>query len=443
MNQRWMVALTVALLPGGAAAQQVPARLTLDDALAIARARNPEYLQAVNSARAQSAQVRAGWGGFLPTLSARLQFQGATSTTVTGEDDFGRPVELPMPVDFQRSSASQSISAGFTLFDGLGALHSLRAARATADATEAARAVSLTRVEAEVTRRFYEALRTDRLIALEEQLLVSAQEQLANTGRLFRTAAATQEDVLGAEADVANQEMLLERARGDARKARLSVREYLAIPEDVAFTVDGALPPVGDPTELGADSLVQVAQASNPRITRLDAAANAAHLQASAVRAGRWPRVTLSASYSRSVSLSSYEALFEFNPQNRGFGFGMTVDLPLFTGFETSARVSQASLEARNADEALRAGRLTMEREVRAALIDVQNAHRGLELAERSAELSRERLRLSRERYAIGAIDFATLQLLTDRAAQEERQLVNARFQYAQAVVTLDERVGQ
>lgn len=441
MTTRWMI-LTLAALPGAAAAQQVPARLTLDDALAIARERNPDYVQAANSARAQGAQVRAGWGGFLPTLSAQLQFQGATSTTVTGQDDFGRPVELPTPVDFQRSSASQSINAAVTLFDGLGNLNSLRAARATADATDAARAVTLNQVEAEVTRRFYEALRTERLIVLEERLLTSAREQLSNTQRLFRAAAATQEDVLGAEADVANQEMQLERARGDARKARLSVRQQLGITEPVAFTVEGDLPAVEDPRALDADSLVNAALALHPRITQLDASAHAAHMRASAARGSRWPRITLSAGYSRSVSLSSYEALFEFNPQNRGFGFGMTLDLPLFTGFETSARVAQASLEARNADEALRGGQLAVEREVRAAFIDVQNAHRALELAERSAELSRERLRLSRERYAIGAIDFSTLQLLIDRAAQEERQLLNARFQYAQAVVTLDEQVG-
>jgi outer membrane protein TolC len=66
-----------------------------------------------------------------------------------------------------------------------------------------------------------------------------------------------------------------------------------------------------------------------------------------------------------------------------------------------------------------------------------------VQLAQRSSELSSERLRLARERYAIGAITFANLQLLIDRAAQEERGLINARYSYAAARAALTERVGQ
>jgi outer membrane protein TolC len=105
--------------------------------------------------------------------------------------------------------------------------------------------------------------------------------------------------------------------------------------------------------------------------------------------------------------------------------------------------VSQATAEALNAEESLRAGKLAREREVRSALIDLQNAYRGVALAERAAELSNERLRLSRERYAIGAISFADLQILINRAAQEERQVINARYAFAASAVTLNERVGR
>ncbi|HEX9728482.1 MAG TPA: TolC family protein [Gemmatimonadales bacterium] len=427
----------------GPVAAQVPARLTLDDAITIARERNPEYQRAVHTLNAQGAQLRAGWGGFFPSVSARMSFNGSSSTRVTGEDDFGQPVSLPTPIDFQSSSASQSLSAGVTLFDGLRNVNSLRAARASADGSEASRDAVANRVDAETTRRFYEALRTARLIALEDQLLTSAREQLARTQRLFRTAGATQEDVLGAEGDVASQELALERARGEADKARLAVIEYLGISEHMEFEAVGELPDVWDPAVLDVDELVSVALRVNPSVRQLENTTRGADLRATAERGSRWPSISVNASYSRSISLGSYDALFEINPRNRGLGFGMTVDLPLFTGFQTSARIANASLESRNAHETLRAGRLQAEREVRAALIDLRNAHRGRDLAQRTADLSSERLRLARQRYAIGAITFANLQLLIDRAAQEERGLINARFQLAQSIVALEERLGQ
>lgn len=440
------VMAVAAVLRSPLAAQErtaVPARLTLEDAIAIARERNPQYLQAVNSARAQGAQVRAGWGAFLPNVSANLSFSGSDSRTVTGEDDFGQPVALPQPINFRGSSSSQSIGARMTVFDGFANLTSLRAARETREASDAARGAARNRVEAETTRRFYDAVRARQLITLEERLMASAEQQRENTTRLFRAAAATQEDLLGAEADVANQESTLQRARGEAEKAVLALREYLGITEPIVFEPEGTLPLAVDPAGLDSDSLVAVALAAHPEVRRLEASAHASHLRASAARGNRWPTVTLDASFSRSTSLSSYEALFDFNPRNRAFRFGIGLTYPLFTGFQTSARVAQSDADAYNADEQARAGRLQVERDIRSALIDVQNAFRSVQLAERSSELSSERLRLARERYAIGAITFANLQLLIDRAAQEERGLINARYGYAAARAALAERLGQ
>ena len=437
----WLALLTVP-----AAAQEaipVPPRLTLEDALAIARERSPELAQARNSLSAQGAQVSAGFGAFLPTLTGQLNFSGTDSRTVTGQNDFGQPVELPQAVAFQGSSSNQGLYTNLTLFNGLQNLRNYNAAKASFTAADEYRLAVQTRVDAETTRRFYEAVRTQQLIALEARLFESAREQRDNTARLFRAASATQEDLLGAEADVAAQELQLARAQGDADKAVLGVREQLALVEPLAFEVEGELPPAWDPVTLDADSLVALALSTHPDVTRLDESARAAHLRASAARGGYWPTVRVGASVTRSMNLSSYEALFDFNPQNRMVGFSLTLDWPLFQGFQTRAQVSLATADALNAEESLRAGKLAREREVRAALIDLQNAYRGVALAERAAELSNERLRLSRERYAIGGIDFATLQILIDRAAQEERQVINARYAFAASAVSLDERVGR
>lgn len=429
------------LLAGPLAAQErvpVPARLTLEDAIAIARERSPDLAQARNSLSAQGAQVTAGFGAFLPTLGAQLNFSGSDTRTASGLDDFGQPIEGSRT--FQSSSSNQSVYTSLTLFNGFRNLKSYSAARASYTAADEARIAVETRVDAETTRRFHDAVRTGQLIALEERLLVSAREQRDNTARLFRAASATQEDLLGAEADVASQELQLARTRGDAEKALLAVREQLGLAEPVAFEVDGDLPSAWDPAAIDADSLVALALGSHPDIARLEAAANAAGLRAGAARGDYWPTIRLGASLSRSV----YDALFDLNPNdNRTLGFSVTFDWPLFQGFQTRAQVSQASADALNAEEALRAGKLAREREVRAALIDLQNAYRGVALAERAAELSNERLRLSRERYAIGGIDFATLQILIDRAAQEERQVINARYAFAASQATLDERVGR
>jgi outer membrane protein TolC len=101
-----------------------------------------------------------------------------------------------------------------------------------------------------------------------------------------------------------------------------------------------------------------------------------------------------------------------------------------------------ASTSVQNAQHDLRGARLTLERDVRSALIDLRNAYRSLQLAEENADLSRERQDLTQEQYRLGGVNFTELQNVIDRMAQAERQLLDARFQFITARLSLEERLG-
>jgi outer membrane protein len=387
--------------------------------------------------------VRAGYGAFLPDLNASLSWYGNSRTTVTGEDDFGRPVELPDPFTFRSSSASQGVSSSLMVFDGLRNINDLKAAKAGADATEAGVSLQGTTVGAEVSRRFYSAIQARRQVEVEEQLLEVSRQQLAATERLFRVAARTEVDVLGSQVQVAQQEQQLERSRGDERKALLRLAEQIGMEGDGEFTVTGELPSTFDMSALDQDALVAWALMHSPRTARSEADAAQARYQASAARGRRWPTVSASASFGRSVSLSSYSAMFELDPQNRSFGFSVNVQIPLFTGFQTSQAIATATAQARIAEENLREARLQLERDVRSAYIDLVTAHRGLELAQRAGEFSRRRLAMAQEQYQLGTIDFTAFQQIVTQTSSDARSLISAELTFAGAVVTLEELAGE
>ncbi len=424
--------------------QPTPAVLSLADAIELARQYNPQYRQAINRLDGAAAQVRSGFGQFLPRLDIGANFNGATSKTVTGQNDFGEPIRLPEPIEFRSSSASQSISASWEVFNGLGNINNYRSTKASQVSAEASADATAWSVEAETTRRFYEVLRAIRQLELEQDLLEQQEARLDRTERLFAVSTSqTQEDVLGARADAATQQVQVEVAGGDLAKTKLALREQIGIETHFEFDVVGALPALFDPMLLDASALVEVAMTVSPDVQSLDASANAASARASSTRGARWPSVRLNAGYTRSVSLGSFDALTEFNPQNSAFSFGLGINWSLFTGFQTTAQVTQADVDARNAGESLREGRLRIERSVRSALIDVQNASRSHASAQISADLNRERVRLAEERYAIGAVQFATLQQYVVTSAQADRTLITARFRFASSVVNMDQAVGE
>lgn len=428
---------------GALSAQQAPAVLTLDEALRIARSGNPEFLRTANDLEVAGSSVRSAWGAFLPNLNTSLNFSGSRSTTLTGEDFFGEPIESPEPVTSRRSSASQGISTQMTLFDGGTTLRNLQARRATYDGVDAQIEAAGIQLDARVSREYFQAVRAVRNITLEEYLLASARDRLERTEQLLRLAARNREDVLGARADVAQAEQNVERARGDADKTRLTLAATLGMQPTTSISVDTVLPPVFNPADLDVEALVAGALASSPVVRQRDASLRAAKYGASAARARRLPSISANAGYSRGMSASGYGAFGEFNPgENYGFSFGVGVSLPLFSRFQTSDAIAQASAGAVDAEHDLHAARLTVERDVRAAIIDLDNAFRSLQLAEEQVDLNRERQELTQERYRLGGSDFTTLQNVIDRTAQAERQALEALFGFINARISLEEKLG-
>ena len=438
-----LAASTFAAAAAPSAAQQLPDKLTLEDALRLAHAGNPIFRKTENDLELASNGIRAAWAAFLPTLNPSINFSGGRSRTLTGQDDYGSPIQLPEARDYRSSSTGQSLNIGsITLFDGGANIRTVRERRANYAMVDAQIAQQRIELDARVSREFYQAIRAIRNIALEESLLASAQERLTRTEELLRLAARNRVDMLGARSDVKQGQQNVERARGEADRARLTLAATLGLPAPAPLQLDTVLPPVFDPANLDVDWLVAQALRTSPAVRRGEHAVSAANQRAAAARGARWPRLNAGVSYSRGMQLSSYEAFKQFNPQNWSFDVNYSLTLPLFTRFQISNQIAAEEAAARDADYDLRATRLALEKDIRTSIIDLNNAYRSLQLALERVELSRERQQLAQEQYRLGGISFIELQNLFDRTAEAERQALDARFTFISARLALEEKLG-
>lgn len=444
---RTTLLLSAFVLAATSLGAQEPPTLTLDEALAIARERNPGYLRAQANVRARSLDVRQSYGAFLPSLSASMGWSGNSSTQLTGEGDFGQTERLDDPLTVKSSGANQSISTSLTLFDGFNNVNSLRAARQSVFAEQAAVADLGLDIDLQVAQQFYQALQEERLLAVEEQLLASAGERLDANRRMFRVAAATQVDVLGAETDLAQSQQQLERQQGTARKARLQLLQTLGVLGEIGDArLVGEFPEPFDPTSLEAGQLVERALAAHPRIRQGEAAADATGMRATAAK-GQWlPRASFNAGWGRSLRQDGFGAVFDVNPNaNRGWNFGIQLSWEVFNGFSRSQQIGQSNIAHGQALEDLRATELEVEQQVRAAFIDLESAYQSLLVQQRVTELSRQRLEMAQEQFRTGAsgMTFTSLQQIIDQASNQERALVQATAAFAIALATLERRVGE
>lgn len=421
-------------------AQQQP--LTLEQAVASAKENAPAFRRLINDADVAAAGVKQSYGALFPAVNANVQMSGFSSSRVTGENDYGQPVKLPQAVDFKGSSAQQGVGLSMKLFDGGAMLREVSAARAQANATDASVYAEQNRLIGEITRQYYNALRASRLVAVEEALLASAKERLDRTEKLLRVVGSSPADLLGARAEVASQEQQVARAQNDAHKQALVLAELMGTDGDVDYQLTSDFPTVVDPAKTSLAQLLEDAARRSPAILQADANARAASKRLGSSRSARMPSISANASYGRSMSLSSYDALTEWNPQNHGFNFGFTASIPVFNNFRPSYAIAVAQAADEDAKQDVRATRLRVERQVRSAYGDLANSYKLLQLAETKASLSRERLDLAQEQYRNGAMTFTELQNVIDRTADAERQVVDARYNYANARAYLDEFAG-
>ena len=437
------VVLVATLLASGLCAQEVPRKLTLDEALRLGREWNPQYRQAVVQADATGADVRAAAGAFFPDLRVNLGFSGSRSVTSVGQDDFGGNINIDQSRTIESSSSSQGLNSSITLFNGLQNFYDLKSSKAGSKAAYYGVDSEAVTLDAQIKARFYQVVHALRSIEIEEQILRIRNEDLVTTERMLRVAARDPADVLGGQATVASQEQQVARAQGDYRKRLLELAEAIGFDESVQFEVEGDFPEAFDPALLDDETLVNYVLRQNPELLGATASAAQSDYDASRARGSRWPTLSLNGGFSRQSSQQGYGGLWDFDPQNQYWSAGLNLSWPIFNRFSTANSIAQAAANQEVRHEQLRQTRLRLEREIRSALIDVENYHEQLLLAERSSDLGLQRVAMTREQYQLGMTSFFELQQVVGQSVNDARGALNARLAYTNAVVELERLVGR
>lgn len=434
------------LAPGRARAQEAPpgssSVLTLAEALERAARHHPAYRAALNDLDLSAPARRAARAAFLPSLS----LSGGTTLTLNrrrvSEDFFGQPVENPTTEWESTSSSSQGIRGGVVLFQGGRRFRELAATGADARARAAAARAVLASVEAEVARRYLEAMRRRDLLELEEELLRVRREEAGGLERRYRLAGVGRSALLTARERLLVQRLSVLRARAAHEAARVALRRAVADPTLESFVL---APGPGEPArwDTQVEALVARALRVSPAVEREREAARAARARARAAGAVRWPTVELGFRFTQDTYSRERGALFDpFPDEGRVASAGLTVTAPLFGRLRTGERRTRAEVEAENARERLRRTRLDVEERVRSRAAELRRAGDALRLVRRVRDLAGARLALAREEHRLGIRGFRALQAEIENEAGARRAVIEALYRARAAEVDLRVALG-
>jgi outer membrane protein len=265
-------------------AARAPRSLSLDEALAVAAQQSEAVRIAeagVRRARGQQYQARSQ---FLPQLTGSLayqkqiesQFQAITDRfggdqSGGGEGDStggGDLANSPLAAIFaSENTLILGVQGSQTLFAGGRILAQNRAAGAGRRTAEIGLASATAQVKYDVTQAYFDAVLSERLLAIAESTLVQSERTFRQT-RLARQVGSTSEfDLLRASVSRDNQRPVVIQARTQRDVAYIRLRQLLDLPLD-------------EPLRLTTD-IQDTAPAGETRLTSRDAGAGAAAIPVS------------------------------------------------------------------------------------------------------------------------------------------------------------------
>jgi outer membrane protein TolC len=373
----------------GAAAQQPPATvvLTLADALARARANNPQFQAAVTElgrAREDRYQARAA---LLPGVDYDNSFiytqgNGTATARYIGNNGVHEYIS--------RGDAHETIGPTEVLeYQRSAAAHALAKARAEI----AARGLTLT-----VAQAFYGLLAAQARTVNAQRASDEGQRFLDLSRKLEEGGEVAHSDTIKAQIQ-ANE---LRRAGEDARLAEQNARLALAVLLFPNFFEDFTLA-----NELGSapalppmNELEAMAARNNPELQAAFAALTVANKEVGVARAGYLPSLSVDMLYG--IDANQFAKRAPDGTENLGYGGIATLNIPIWNWGAQQSKVRQAELLRHQAQVELSAAQRQAIADLHSFYGEAKLAYEQLQALKQSTELAEQSLRLTNLRYQAG-----------------------------------------
>lgn len=372
-------------------------RLTLEEALGLALKHNPDVIEAQSRLSEADARLRAARASAWPTLKLRGTYdywnddQRLLPATSNGE-----------PGVFGQEIAGAEVTASWALYTG-GRLSSDReSARWSRDAASDNLARARETLAYQVTAAFYGLLAQREVVRSLEAAVLSMDEQQLAVGAMLEVGKAARVDLLrvGVRRAELQERLLRERSNEVVQEwawAALLGLDGTAVPRALGALEMERFRVCPDPTECLKMAL---AQRADYRAAKAIVAATEAALRAA--RAGYGPTLSVQASLGERWMLESADEPGPGGAYGDLGRVGLVLEMPLFDGRLTSARVAEQKARLAGARERLRKTELQIRFEVEAALSDIVSSEGRVSTTHLGIQQAEESYRIMTEKYDLG-----------------------------------------
>jgi outer membrane protein TolC len=291
-------------------------------------------------------------------------------------------------------------------------------------------------VALDVTMSFYDVLLMEKLLEVAEMALDQVQAHVDTAQNLVDAGAATNFDLLRAKVQLANIRSQLIRARNGLELTKDSLKNTIGMDLYSQVNVQGDL--VYQPVELDLDHLIERAMSERPEIKQLQFQEQVGKKFVSLAKAGNKPSLVFVGGYNWESYADGLGDVFQSDEWTSTWNLTLALELPIFDGLATRARVKQARSGLRQIQIGMEQLTDGIGLEVRAAFLGLQESKELLKAQEETVQQAEESLRIANLRYRNGMI--TNVELMDSELAftQAQTNQFNALHDYAIAIAKLE-----
>ncbi|MDE7305723.1 MAG: TolC family protein [Alistipes sp.] len=430
------VVLTLCLAVMGSFGASAQMKLSLADAIDLALSENPTVKVAELEVQRFDYVKRQTWGNLLPQLSAAGSYQRSiVKSEMRGGISFGADNTFAVQGDLSLPLFAPQVYRTMKLND-----------TQMAAAVEAARGSRIALV-AEVKKAFYNILLAEQSLEVLRESEATVQRTVDDTELQYNHGLASEYDLLTAQVQLSNLRPTILQTETSIRLAKLLLKMYLSIPEQIEIEVEGQLDGMRDEVLAGTDGLADdVSQNSDLRTLELQE--ELLRRQLKVANASRWP--SLGAFGSATYTGNDMEPFMGMGASDGAKFFwthpitvGVQLSVPIFAGLtkmnksrEIKNQIAQIALQRTYAQQ-------QVDVQMRSALNDLLTARETMFAQERTVAQARKAYSISDTRYRAGA--GTILELNSAQLAQTQAQLnySQAIYDYLSAKAEYDRIVGR
>ncbi len=411
--------LSLASLPAA------PPRYTIEQAIQVARAQNPDIAIAQKKVEAARGGLLEARAGYLPSVvsSGIYRKRERQGDTRLRPEDYNANVRVVESLYTGGATSSRVAIARLNF----------QKAQAQLDAVT-------DRVTMETRLAFNGLLLNRERIQVREESIAVLQQELKSQRERFGAGTVGRLNVSRAEVSLANEEPELIQARTDLQNSYLRLGELLGVPAGASgeetFAIAGEL--IYEPRHPDLNQCLAHASARRPEIVAAEADIAIEEQQLHLDRSATRPQIE---------AFTGYELYNERDPTlgrefNHGYIIGLNASWALFDGFATRGRMQATRARRDGATRALEALRSSISSEVRSAFLDLEQADRVLESELKNVRTADESLQIAKGNLAAGlGTQLDVLQAATDLTRTRSTRL-SATYLHNAALARLDRACG-